>query len=237
MCIDDHGAEGYAAWRYRLAGAAAEPRHAAERADRRPGARARLREPRLPARRRRPHPAAGTTDGAGSPAGSSSRAGTAAPLLQPGRFTELFFLDEATAFAAGHRPCALCRRADYDRFGAIWRELHPGQRGADAIDAQLHARARRSGHARAAPPPRRRSTASPTARSSCATASPGSCSARSCCAWTPAGYDARGPRRRAARPSDHAAVARGGPARRLGAASCRCSTRPPPAIGACRPRV
>jgi hypothetical protein len=60
------------------------------------------------------------------------------PLLQPGRFTELFFLDEATAFAAGHRPCALCRRADYNRFTAIWSELHPGQRGADAIDAQLH---------------------------------------------------------------------------------------------------
>jgi hypothetical protein len=35
------------------------------------------------------------------------------PLLQPGRFTELFFLDEARAFAAGHRPCALCRREDY----------------------------------------------------------------------------------------------------------------------------
>lgn len=35
------------------------------------------------------------------------------PLMQPGRFTELFFLDEATAFAAGHRPCALCRNADY----------------------------------------------------------------------------------------------------------------------------
>jgi hypothetical protein len=59
--------------------------------------------------------------------------------MQPGRFTELFFLDEATAFAAGHRPCALCRREDYDRFGAIWRELHPGDRGADAIDARLHA--------------------------------------------------------------------------------------------------
>jgi hypothetical protein len=59
------------------------------------------------------------------------------PLLQPGRFTELFFLDEATAFAAGHRPCALCRREDYNRFTAIWSELHPGQRGADAIDAQL----------------------------------------------------------------------------------------------------
>ena len=61
-----------------------------------------------------------------------------APLMQPGRFTELFFLDEATAFAAGHRPCALCRREDYDRFGAIWRELHPGGAGADAIDARLH---------------------------------------------------------------------------------------------------
>jgi hypothetical protein len=60
------------------------------------------------------------------------------PLLQPGRFTELFFLDEATAFAAGHRPCALCRRQDYDRLVAIWRELHPGQVGADAVDAQLH---------------------------------------------------------------------------------------------------
>jgi hypothetical protein len=60
------------------------------------------------------------------------------PLLQPGRFTELFFLDEATAFAAGHRPCALCRREDYDRFVEIWRRIHPGQAGADAIDAQLH---------------------------------------------------------------------------------------------------
>ncbi|GAA3632723.1 hypothetical protein [Microlunatus ginsengisoli] len=61
------------------------------------------------------------------------------PLLQPGRFTELFFLDEATAWAAGHRPCALCRRADYDRFVRRWAALHPGERGADAIDARLHA--------------------------------------------------------------------------------------------------
>ena len=61
------------------------------------------------------------------------------PLLQPGKFTELFFLDEATAFAAGHRPCALCRREDYVRFTEIWRQLHPSQVGADAIDARLHA--------------------------------------------------------------------------------------------------
>jgi hypothetical protein len=60
------------------------------------------------------------------------------PLMQPGRFTELFFLDEATAFAAGHRPCALCRREDYVRLSAIWSELHEGDVGADAIDARLH---------------------------------------------------------------------------------------------------
>ncbi len=59
-------------------------------------------------------------------------------LQQPGRYTELFFLDEATAFAAGHRPCAECRREDYGRFTEIWRKLRPGQIGADAIDAQLH---------------------------------------------------------------------------------------------------
>jgi hypothetical protein len=60
------------------------------------------------------------------------------PLMQPGRFTELFFLDEATAFAAGHRPCALCRRADYARFVELWRRNHFGSGGADAIDALLH---------------------------------------------------------------------------------------------------
>ena len=61
-------------------------------------------------------------------------------LLQPGRFTELFFLDEATAFAAGHRPCALCRYEDYRSFVTLWHKLHPGdEAGADAIDARLHA--------------------------------------------------------------------------------------------------
>jgi len=60
------------------------------------------------------------------------------PLMAPGRYTELFFLDEATALAAGHRPCAECRRSDYNRFSELWLALHPGQIGADAIDAQLH---------------------------------------------------------------------------------------------------
>ena len=39
-------------------------------------------------------------------------------VMAPGRYTELFFLDEATALSAGHRPCGECRRADYRRFKA-----------------------------------------------------------------------------------------------------------------------
>ena len=59
--------------------------------------------------------------------------------MAPGRYTELFFLDEATALAAGHRPCAECRRPDYNRLTELWPEIHPAQNGADAIDVQLHA--------------------------------------------------------------------------------------------------
>ncbi len=69
------------------------------------------------------------------------------PLMQPGKYTELFFLDEATAFAAGHRPCAECRRADYNRFTELW----PGPPGADAIDLQLHGE--RLQHHEASDPP------------------------------------------------------------------------------------
>lgn len=45
-------------------------------------------------------------------------------IMAPGKYTELFFLDEATAFAAGHRPCAECRRARYAEFTQIWRQVH-----------------------------------------------------------------------------------------------------------------
>ena len=61
------------------------------------------------------------------------------PLMQAGRYTELFFLDEATALAAGHRPCAECRREDYLRFLEQWTERHRAERTADAIDLRLHA--------------------------------------------------------------------------------------------------
>ncbi len=43
-------------------------------------------------------------------------------IMAPGQYRELLFLDEATALAAGHRPCATCRRADYDTFKARQRE-------------------------------------------------------------------------------------------------------------------
>ena len=59
------------------------------------------------------------------------------PVRQPRRWTELFFLDEATALAAGHRPCAECRREDYRRWQAAW--PLPGGTGADAMDLVLHA--------------------------------------------------------------------------------------------------
>lgn len=59
------------------------------------------------------------------------------PLMAPGRYTELFFLDEAVACAAGHRPCAECRRADWLLFRDRWAGLF-GAADAAAIDRALH---------------------------------------------------------------------------------------------------
>lgn len=62
-------------------------------------------------------------------------------VMQPNRYTELFFLDEATALAAGHRPCFECRRADAERFAEIWAKVHGDQERAraPAMDEILHA--------------------------------------------------------------------------------------------------
>jgi hypothetical protein len=46
-------------------------------------------------------------------------------VMSPNLWTELFFLDEATAFAAGHRPCFECRRDDADHFKAAWLKGNP----------------------------------------------------------------------------------------------------------------
>lgn len=59
-------------------------------------------------------------------------------LMTPGRYTELFFLDEATALAAGHRPCGECRRQDYRRFRAFWDAAHGTTHKIGALDRILH---------------------------------------------------------------------------------------------------
>lgn len=60
-------------------------------------------------------------------------------VMPDNRYTRLFFLDEAVALAAGHRPCAECRRADYIRFMTHWSEATqmPECRATD-VDHKLH---------------------------------------------------------------------------------------------------
>jgi hypothetical protein len=58
---------------------------------------------------------------------------------EPNRYTPLFFLDEAVALAAGHRPCAECRNRTYRRYRALWAETHGGAAVyATDIDTRLH---------------------------------------------------------------------------------------------------
>jgi hypothetical protein len=65
-------------------------------------------------------------------------------LMTPNRWTELFFLDEATAFAAGHRPCGFCRHADFKRFKQLWLQANGKKYGLtenvkmDVIDNLIH---------------------------------------------------------------------------------------------------
>jgi hypothetical protein len=65
-------------------------------------------------------------------------------VMAPDRYTELFFLDEATGLAAGHRPCAECRHGRFVAFRDAWAAGNPSKVGAggataDLMDAQLHA--------------------------------------------------------------------------------------------------
>jgi hypothetical protein len=55
-------------------------------------------------------------------------------------YTELFFLDEPTALAAGHRPCFECRRQDAEAFAEAWRKANrlPARPYADEMDLMLH---------------------------------------------------------------------------------------------------
>ena len=64
------------------------------------------------------------------------------PIMGPSAYTELFFLDEATALAAGHRPCAYCRRSEFNAFKIAWatgKQLGDYKSlKAPAIDRTLH---------------------------------------------------------------------------------------------------
>jgi hypothetical protein len=59
--------------------------------------------------------------------------------MPPGGYTALFFLDEAVALAAGHRPCARCRPEAWARFQASWRATHGAPADCASVDTKLHA--------------------------------------------------------------------------------------------------
>ena len=64
-------------------------------------------------------------------------------LMSPGHYTELFFLDEATALAAGHRPCAECQRERFTQFRDLWATANPDlartpRPAATVLDLALH---------------------------------------------------------------------------------------------------
>jgi len=58
-------------------------------------------------------------------------------VMSANRYTELFFLDEAVAFAAGHRPCAECRRERYNEFKDAWQLAHRLDESPSADDMDL----------------------------------------------------------------------------------------------------
>lgn len=65
-------------------------------------------------------------------------------IMKPGHYTELFFLDEATALADGHRPCAECQRDRFNLFRETWAKANPNLTNstrplATEIDTNLHA--------------------------------------------------------------------------------------------------
>jgi hypothetical protein len=99
--------------------------------------------------------------------------------MPPGRYTGLFFLDEATALAAGHRPCAECRNADYRSFLAL-----TGAAKADELDDRLH-------EERLGPKPRREVASLPDGAFVLVDDEPWLVLSGELLRWTPAGYAER----------------------------------------------
>ncbi len=60
-------------------------------------------------------------------------------VMSPGKYTELFFLDEYTALASGHRPCGLCKRNKFLEFKSLWKKANDcPDYNLKQIDASLH---------------------------------------------------------------------------------------------------
>lgn len=124
---------------------------------------------------------------------------------QPHHYTVLYFLDEAVSLAAGHRPCALCRRADYDAFRWAWsgrpgdpplgtaRAELAGLPSAKELDRRLHQeRIVRGSHRRRLHP--MRWPAVPAASFVALDGEPYLVLADSIARWSPQGYRDRRPR-------------------------------------------
>jgi hypothetical protein len=114
-----------------------------------------------------------------------------------GRFyTELFFLDEPTALAAGHRPCFECRRKEAEAFAEAWREAKrlPARPYADEMDIVLHGERL---HGRAKRLHRRGIDSLPDAAFVLRSGEPYAVQGDALLRWTPEGYDSRKPRPRA----------------------------------------
>ena len=111
-----------------------------------------------------------------------------------GRFyTELFFVDEVTALAAGHRPCFECRRGDAEAFAEVWRKARrlSVRPYAAAMDEVLHAE-RLDGRAKRM----HRRNIGTLPDGACVTLDGEAFAVRgnALLHWTPQGYDAREPR-------------------------------------------
>ena len=110
-------------------------------------------------------------------------------------YTELFFLDEPTALAAGHRPCFECRRQDAESFAETWRKAKrlSARPYADEMDLVLHGE-RLDGRAKRLH--RRDIDALPDAAFVLLDGTPYAVRGDSLLPWTPKGYDVRKPRPR-----------------------------------------
>jgi hypothetical protein len=103
------------------------------------------------------------------------------PVPQPGKYTGLFFLDDATALAAGHRPCAECRNADYRSYLVL-----TGATRADELDGRLH-------EERLGPKPTRKVASLPDGAFVLVDGEPWLVLDGELLRWTPAGYAERRP--------------------------------------------